>query len=59
MHLANEKKLEPSRIYRFAGPADRLANASAQETSVILYAYLATIQKVRDGCHHFCAAMRA
>ena len=36
-----------------------LANAGTQEASVILYAYLATGQKVRDGCHHLCAATRA
>jgi hypothetical protein len=36
-----------------------LANAGAQETSVILYAYLAAGQEVRDGCHHLCAATRA
>jgi hypothetical protein len=34
------------------------ANAGAQEPSVILYAYLATGQKVRDRCHHLCAAAR-
>ena len=38
---------------------DCLANAGAQETSVILYAYLAAGQEVRDGCHHLCAARRA
>jgi len=35
-----------------------LTNASAQETAVILYAYLAAGQKIRDGCHHFGAATR-
>jgi hypothetical protein len=35
-----------------------LANAGAQETAVILYAYLTAGQKVRDGCHHFGAAAR-
>jgi len=37
----------------------RLANAGAQQTSVILYAYLAAGQKIRDGCHHLCAATSA
>ena len=37
----------------------RLANAGSQETAVILYAYLAARKKVRDGCHHLCAATRA
>jgi hypothetical protein len=36
-----------------------LANARAQETSVILYAYFAAGQKIRHGCHHLCAAARA
>jgi len=35
-----------------------LANAGAQETAVILYAYLTARQKIRDGCHHFGAATR-
>jgi hypothetical protein len=35
------------------------ANTRTQETSVILYAYLATGQKVRNGCDHFSAAFRA
>jgi hypothetical protein len=33
-----------------------LANAGAQETAVILYAYLTAAQEIRDGCHHFGAA---
>lgn len=37
----------------------RLANAGAQQTSVILYADLAAVQKIRDGCHHLCAATSA
>jgi hypothetical protein len=36
-----------------------LANAGAQKTSVILYAYLAAGQKIRDGCDHLCAAASA
>ena len=36
-----------------------LANASAQETSVILYSYLAAGQEIRDSCNCFCAATRA
>src|SRR5262249_4487584 len=36
-----------------------LANAGAQETSLILYAYLPAGQKIGDGCHHLCAAARA
>jgi hypothetical protein len=36
-----------------------LANAGAQETSVILYAYLAAGQKIRHCRNHFCAAARA
>jgi hypothetical protein len=35
-----------------------LANACAQKTAVILYAYLTARQKIRDGCHHFGAATR-
>jgi hypothetical protein len=37
----------------------RLANAGAQETSVILYAHLAAGQKIRHCCNRFCAAARA
>jgi hypothetical protein len=37
----------------------RLANAGAQQTSLILYADLAAAQKIRDGCHHLCAATSA
>src|SRR5207245_10897292 len=36
-----------------------VANAGAQEASVILYAYLTAIQKIGDGCHHLCTAARA
>jgi hypothetical protein len=36
-----------------------LADAGAQETSVILYAYLAAGQKIRDRCDHLCAAASA
>ena len=36
-----------------------LANAGAQETSVILHTYLAARQKVCDRCHRFFAASRA
>jgi hypothetical protein len=37
----------------------RLANAGAQETSVILHAYLAAGQKIRHCCNRFGAAARA
>jgi hypothetical protein len=37
----------------------RLANAGAQEASVILYAYLTARQKVCDRRYRFCAASRA
>jgi hypothetical protein len=42
---------------KFAQPWS--ANPGAQETSVILYAYLAAGQKIRDGRDHLCAAARA
>ena len=63
---AGKKSAEDSGHYRITALANEsecpfgfLANAGAQEASVILYAYLATGQKVRDGCHHLCAATRA
>jgi hypothetical protein len=34
----------------------RLANAGAQETSVILHAHLTARQKICDRCYCFCAA---
>src|SRR4029077_5933013 len=40
-------------------PSGCLANAGAQETSVIFYAYLAAGQKIRHCCNRFCAAARA
>lgn len=36
-----------------------LADAGAQETSIILNSYLAARQKVGDGCYHLSAATRA
>jgi len=36
-----------------------LANAGAQETSVILDTYLTARQKICDRCYRFCAALRA
>ncbi len=36
-----------------------LANAGAQEASVILHAHLAAGQKICDRCHRFFAALRA
>jgi len=36
-----------------------LANAGAQETAVIFYAYPTAGQKIRDCCHRFGAATRA
>jgi hypothetical protein len=40
-------------------PSGGLANAGAQEASVILHAYLAARQKVCDRCYRFFAALRA
>ena len=57
------KSAEDSGHYTITGLASELraclANAGAQETSVILYAYLAAGQKIRHCRNHFCAAARA
>jgi hypothetical protein len=65
-HLRQKNSAEDSGHYTITAlanesecPSGCLANSGAQEASVILYAYLATGQKVRNGCHHLCAATRA
>jgi hypothetical protein len=35
-----------------------LTDAGTQETSIILYAYLAAGQKIGHRCDHLCAALR-
>ncbi len=36
-----------------------LANAGTQEAPFVLHTHLTAGQKIRHGCHHFSAAMRA
>jgi hypothetical protein len=65
-HLRQKKSAEDRGHCRIAAlpnererPSSCLANAGAQETSVILHAYLTARQKVRDRRHRFGAAAGA
>jgi hypothetical protein len=65
-HLRQKHSAEDSGHSKLTAPANErerpsgcLANAGAQEASVILHAYLTAGQKVCDRCHRLFAASRA